>query len=193
MIRMLARKWWLLVFCGVLDAIISLVFLDQGSHIFRRFTAFAFLGSVTLAAGVCMIASGILSSRQARSWLLVLNGLACSALGLILSLGAGRAITFRTIALLIFVMAISIGVYEFAMAQALRRRPERQWLLGVAGVVSVGFALVFLAFVLRLIRLEPSPSSQTFYWMGSFFAFSAICILGQALLLEKPGRLANNS
>lgn len=192
MTQMLAGKWRLLAFCGVLDAIISIVFLDQGGHVFRRFTAFAFLGYVTLAAGACMIVFGLLNARQAKSWLLVLNGLACSELGLILSFGAARAITFRTIALLIFVMAVSIGVYEFAMALALRRHLAREWLLGTAGVVSVGFALVFLGFVLRWIRLEPSPSGQTFYWVGSFFAFSAICVAGLALLMERPAIVAKN-
>jgi uncharacterized membrane protein HdeD (DUF308 family) len=185
MIQTLMRKWWLLAFCGVFYAIISVIFLNQVDPVSRRFTAFAFLGSVTLAAGVCTAASGILRLREARSWLLVLNGLACGALGLIFNLGTSRPIGFRTIALLIVVMATSIGIYELAVARTWRLADE--WLLGVAGAVSIGFALVFLAFILRWIKLEPSPSGQTFRWLGSYFAFSAICALGLAL---HPGKTA---
>ena len=190
MIQPLMRKWWLLVFCGVLYAIISFIFLNQAGHVSGRFTAFAFLSNVTLAAGACTVASGILRLREGRSWLLVLNGLACGALGLILSFGTSRPIGFRTIALLIVVMAMSIGIYELAVARALRRLAA-EWLLAAAGAVSIGFALVFLAFILRWIQLEPSPSGQTFYWLGSYFAFSAICVLGLALNPERPPRFPN--
>jgi hypothetical protein len=48
-------------------------------------------------------------------------------------------------------------------------------------VVSVGFAVVFLGFVLRWIKLDPSPSAQTFNWLGSYFGFTAICMVGLAL------------
>jgi hypothetical protein len=54
----------------------------------------------------------------------------------------------------------------------------------VAGVVSVGFAAVFLAFVLRWIKLDPSPSAQTFHWLASYFGFTAICMVGLALRLN---------
>ena len=186
MTQTLMSKWWLLAFCGVFYAIISVIFLNQMGHVSARFTAFAFLGSVTLAAGLCTAASGILRMREGRSWLLVLNGLSCGALGLIFSFGTSRPIGFRTIALLVVVMATSIGIYELAVARTWRRLVA-EWLIGVAGAVSIGFALVFLAFVLRWIKLEPSPSGQTFRWLGSYFAFSAICALGLAM---HPGKTA---
>ena len=180
----LLRKWWLPAFCGVFYAIVSFIFLNQVGRVSARFTAFAFLGSVTLAAGLCTAASGILRMREGKSWLLVLNGLACGALGLIFSFGTSRNIGFRTIALLVVVMASSIGIYELAVARTWRRLAG-EWLLGVAGAVSIGFALVFLAFRLSWIKLEPSPSRQTSHWLGSYFAFSALCALGLAL---HPGK-----
>jgi uncharacterized membrane protein HdeD (DUF308 family) len=189
MIQTIMRKWWLLAVCGVLDAVISAVFLNQGFSPLSRFRAFELLGWVTLAAGICTIAAGIFGSREGKSWLLVLNGFACCALGAILSFGAGRRIAFRTIALLIFVMAVSIGVYELVMALRSRRHHAREWLLGAAGIISVGFAFVFLSFVLRWIKLDPSPSGQTFYWIGSYFAFTAIGLVGLFLDRNKPGHL----
>jgi uncharacterized membrane protein HdeD (DUF308 family) len=112
MIQTIMRKWWLLAVCGVLDAVISAVFLNQGFSPLSRFRAFELLGWVTLAAGICTIAAGIFGSREGKSWLLALNGLACCALGAILSFGAGRRIAFRSIALLIFVSRSFIDCWQ---------------------------------------------------------------------------------
>jgi uncharacterized membrane protein HdeD (DUF308 family) len=192
MAQTLVKRWWLLALCGVLDALFAaMIFLmaspDQSSNL-RIFmhgrNAITPLGVFALAAGICTIAAGIWSSRKDNSWLLVLNGLACSSLGLLLTLGATRAIGFRTVALVIVIMAISIGLYELATARTLRGHLIDEWLLGAAGVVSVGFGTEFLAFVLHWIKLDPSPSAQTFYWIGSYFGFTAICMVGLALRLN---------
>jgi uncharacterized membrane protein HdeD (DUF308 family) len=84
-------------------------------------------------------------------------------------------------------MAVSIGVYELASARTLRRHRADEWFLGVAGIASFGFALVFLAFVFRWLKLDPSPSAQTFNWLGSYFGFSAICMLLLAFRQFMPG------
>jgi uncharacterized membrane protein HdeD (DUF308 family) len=192
MAQTLVKSWWLLALCGVLDALFAaMIFLmasPDGSPILRTFIhsrdASSRLGVLALAAGICTIAASVWSSRKDNSWLLVLNGLACSSLGLLFTLGATRPIAFRTIALVIVIMAMSIGLYELATARTLRGHPTDERLLGAAGVVSVGFAVAFLAFVLRWIKLDPSPSAQTFHWLGSYFGFTAICMVGLALRLN---------
>ena len=191
MAQTLVKSWWLLALCGVLDALFAvMIFLmaPGGSPNLRIFmhsrNAITPLGVFALAAGICTIAASVWSSRKDNSWLLVLNGLACSSLGLLVTLGATRPIAFRTIALVIVIMAMSIGLYELATARTLRGHPIDEWLLGAAGVVSVGFAVAFLAFVLRWIKLDPSPSAQTFHWLGSYFGFTAICMVGLALRLN---------
>jgi uncharacterized membrane protein HdeD (DUF308 family) len=195
MTQSLVKSWWLLALCGVFDALFAVLIVLMGSpdgspnlstFIHSR-DASSQLGLLALAAGVCTIAASVWSSRKDNSWLLVLNGLACSSLGLLVTLGAigaTRPIAFRTIALVIVIMAMSIGLYELTTARTLRGHPVDEWLLGAAGVVSVGFAVVFLAFVLRWIKLDPSPSAQTFHWLGSYFGFTAICMVGLALRLN---------
>jgi uncharacterized membrane protein HdeD (DUF308 family) len=203
MAQSLVKGWWLLALCGVLDALfavqIVLMGSRDGSPILRSFThsrdAISQLGLLALAAGVCTIAASVWNSRKDNSWLLVLNGVACSSLGILVTLGANRSITFRTIALVIVIMAMSIGLYELATARTLRGRLRGhrigEWLLGVAGVVSVGFAVVFLGFVLRWIKLDSSPSAQTFHWLGSYFGFTAICMVGLALRLNGLDRISS--
>ena len=188
MIQTLSKNWWLLALCGVLDAIISGIFLvtQDGPLTFPAWRgAVVFLSKLALAAGVCSIAAGIWRSAKGKCWLLALNGLALSALGLIFNLGvSGYRISFRTVALLVVVMAVSIGILELATARTLRRqRPVAdEWFLGLVGAASVGFALAFFALGFRWIKLEPGSHSD-FLWLGSYFGFSAICMLGLALRL----------
>ncbi len=191
MIQTMVKNWWLLALCGVLDAIISFMYLltqrPDGSPTLRTFVdnrgTVVHMGMLALVAGACTIAAGIWSSRKGKSWLLVLNGFACSVLGLIFTFWTGP-LAFRTVALLIVVMAISIGIYELATARTLRRHLADEWLLGAAGLASVGFGLAFLAFVFRWIKLEPGSPAQTLHWLGSYFGFSAICKLGLGLRLN---------
>lgn len=183
MIQTLIMNWLPLALCGVLYAIISVVYFNYAGHPFHATSAVMFLGKLTLAAGVCTIAAGIWSSRKGKSWLLVLNGVAGSALGLIFTFWTGP-LAFRTIAIFIVVMALSIGIYELVTARTLRHHLADGWLLGAAGVASFAFALAFFAFVFGWIKLEPGSPAQTLLWLGSYFGFSAICMLGLTLRLN---------
>ena len=120
MIQTLTKNWWLLAVCGVLDAVMSVIYFDHAQHGFHGLTDIVFLGRVALAAGACTIAVGLWRSANGKSWPLVLNGVALGALGLILNGIVGFRISFRTIALLIIVTAISIGVLELITARTLR-------------------------------------------------------------------------
>src|SRR5690348_10312363 len=101
----LIKTWWLLALCGVFDAMYAVVnFFHAESGIHHRGTVVR-MGMLALAAGACTIAAGIWSLRNSKSWFLVLNGVALSVLGSILTFWT-RRLAFRTIALLIIVMAI---------------------------------------------------------------------------------------
>jgi hypothetical protein len=186
MIQTLTKNWWLLALCAVLDAIVAAIFLvmqqtDGPLTFHARKSAVALLGEVTMAAGVCAVVAGLWRSTTGKCWLLILNGLALFALGLIYYRFVRFGVSFLTIALLIIVMAMSIGVLEFLIARSLQYR----WLLELAGVASVGFALVFLALGFRWIGIEPG-SHTDLVWLGAYFGFSAICMLGLALWLHGP-------
>jgi len=179
------NTWWLLVLCGIFDAMFALLILTLRTGVSGR-NSLQQLGGFAAAAGACAIAAGLWNATKHSSWLMILNGLACSALGIMMLFAPGRRLGFRTIALLIVVMAASLGVYALARARAIRGRVPDEWLLAGAGVLAVAFAGVFLGFGLRWIPLEASPSAQTFYWLGSYFAFSAICMLGISLGQLRP-------
>ncbi len=184
----LTKASWLLVVCGVLEATYSAVNLlmqaPNGTLTLRTFFlrgTVVFLGSLALGAGACAIAAGIWSFTSGKSLPLVLNGLALSALGLIFMFWKGR-LTFRTVAVLLVAMAITIGVLALVNARSLRRHDADRWFLGLAGAASVGFASMFLALGFRWIKVVHPEMLNV--WMSSYFAFSAACMLWLGLRLQ---------
>jgi hypothetical protein len=194
LIQTLTKSRWLLALCGILDAIISVIYLimyeagPDGRLTFHGWNGtIVFLNGLALAAGVCTIAAGIWRSVKGKSWLLVLNGLAFSAYGLTPLFWKGP-LSFDFFALLLVVMATTIGILTLAIARTLRRYVADEWFFGLAGAGSVGFALAFLALVNRWIQLERRPfHPSVFLWLCFYFGFSAICILGLALRLHRLG------
>jgi hypothetical protein len=189
MIQTLSRNWWLLALVGVLDAAMAAIYFvmqntDQPITFQAWRGAVVVLGQLALAIGVCTIAAGLWRSAMGKCWLLVVNGLGLGALGLVTEMGvAGFRISFRTIALLIVLMAISSGILEWITGRAI----AGGWILRIGGAASVGFALAFLALGFRWIAVEPGSHSDLL-WLGAYFGFSAICMLGLALRLQRLGQ-----
>jgi uncharacterized membrane protein HdeD (DUF308 family) len=177
-------------FNALFSAAIFFILSPDASPILRSFiharSAIEQIGALALAAGVCAIAAALWNSAHAPSWLLASHGLICSALGFLIVLGATRPVAFRTIALFIAGMAVTLALHLLAAARARRLHPADKWLLATAAGVSLGFAAAFAAFALRWFPLDPSPSAQTFHWLGSYFAFAATSILLLSLRPLQP-------
>lgn len=196
MTRSPAKAWWLLALCGVFEAVIAILYFalqkTNGPLTFHVWNVTVmYLGRLILAAGFCLIAAGLWRSAKGKSWFLVLNGLALSALGVIYVFFVGHRISFRTIALLIVVMALSAAIPEVATARAFRRQHNtgEGWLLALAGLASVAFALAFVALGFGWIKIEPG-SHTDLLCLSLYFAFSAVCMLAFALRLSS-GRLVD--
>jgi uncharacterized membrane protein HdeD (DUF308 family) len=187
LIQTLTKNWWLLVLCGVLEAIMSVVYFiiyNTTPDTYGGNGMEVFVNRLTLAAAACTIAACIWKSERGISWLLVLNGLALSAYGY-MALFWRRPLSFRFFAFLVAVMAITFGMLALAIARTLRRRVADNWFFGLAGTASIGVALAFLALASHWIQLERRlfhPS--VFLWFCFYFGFSGICMLGLALRLH---------
>src|SRR5438045_1249518 len=139
MIQTLTKNRWLLALCGVLDAIISVIYLimydagPDGPLTFHGWSGMVvFLNGLALAAGACTIAAGIRRSGSGKSWLLVMNGLAFSAYGLTPLIWRGP-LSFDLFALLLVVMATMIGILALSIARTPRRHVSDEWFFGVIG------------------------------------------------------------
>jgi hypothetical protein len=172
-----AKKRWPLLFCGIFEVIYCgmtfFMLRPDGTLTLRTFVSrrstIVDMGLLALGAGVCLIAAAIWNFKKISSRLLALNGIALSVLGFVFVFWTGP-ISFRTIALLIATLAISAGAYELAIARTVRRL----WI--VAGIVSFSFAVAFVSFAFSWIELIHGSPMATFIWIGSYFAFSAICM-----------------
>jgi uncharacterized membrane protein HdeD (DUF308 family) len=187
-IQTLTKNRLLLALCGVLDAMISVVYLimqgTDGPLLYHTWNgSVVLLGRLALAAGACAIAAGIWRSADGKCWLLAVNGLALGALGLIQYDLMRFPISLLTIALLIILMATTMGALELAVGRTLRPRSAGRWFTGLAGAASAGFALVFLVLGFRWVRLAPG-SHADLLWLGAYFGFSAICMLWLAVRLQ---------
>jgi hypothetical protein len=187
LIQTLTKNWWLLGLCGVLDAIISVIYLiiyDTTPGLHGGNGMEVFLNRLVLAAGACTIAASIWRSAKGKSWLLLLNGLALCAYGWMALFWSGP-LSFRFFALLVVIVAMTFGILALAIARTLRGRVADEWFFGLAGATSIGFALAFLALANRWIQLERRLFHPSiFLWFCFYFGFSAICMLGLALRLH---------
>lgn len=184
MIQTLSKNWWLLVVCGVLYAVISFINFGHAAG-FHAMRDVFLMGRIALAAGACTIVAALWGSRKGSAWFLALNGLALIALGLLLSGIAGSRISLLPIALLVAVMAITLGIVEFDVARAMRHLHHLAdgWVLVLAGVVTIAAALPLVALGLRWVTIAPG-SSLGIVWFSLYFGFSAICMLVLAFRLH---------
>ncbi len=190
MIQTLTKNWLLLVVCGVLNAVISAVYLvmvnADGPLIFHSWNGIiATLGKLGIVSGACAVAAGVWRSRQGKCWPLMVSGLALCVLGLT-QYGLTRLrISFLVVVFLICVMAVSFGFLAVDTARMMRQQHRNAdgWTLIWAGAISVAFAAVFVALGLRLIHIQPG-SHLDLLWLGFYFGFSAVCLLGLALRLR---------
>lgn len=193
MLQALAKSWWLLLLSGVSYALISAIFFfiqgafgpltfhDWGATVVRS-------GELMVAACVISIAVGLFIT-SGTGWLLVLNGLALGGLGVVNSYLARRyRISILTVMLLVIVMAISMGLLEWIAGRALvhRHRAADGWIFSAAGIISIAFALPFLALGLQWIRLGPGSRLDAL-WLGLYFGFAAISTVALALRLHARG------
>jgi uncharacterized membrane protein HdeD (DUF308 family) len=195
LIQTLTKNWWLMGLCGILFAIMSVVYLiiyETTPDVFGGNGMEMFVNKLALAAGACTIAAAIWRSRSGKSWLLLLNGLVLSVYGAMPIFWHGP-LKFDLFALLLVVTAMTFGILALSIARTLRRHVAEEWLLGLAGAASVGFALGFIALANHWIHLEHRlfrPS--VFLWLCLYFGFTAICMWALALRLHRLGPSQSN-
>ena len=118
------------------------------------FAAYAFVSGVATLAGA-------LRNRSERGWwLLLLLGLAGIAAAIVTLFYPG--ITALVLVVVMGVNAIFGGVLDIAMAIRLRKEIRGEWLLGLAGVVSILFGVLVLAF--------PGAGALALVWLIAFYA-----------------------
>jgi uncharacterized membrane protein HdeD (DUF308 family) len=183
MLEALIRYWWLVVLRGVaavIFGVLALVWPD-----ITLFVLVIMFGAYAFVDGLFTLGTAFFGDRRGRRGWLIVEGIAGIVIGLITFFWPSA--TALALLWLIAAWALITGVLEIAAAIRLRKEIRGEWLLALAGVLSVvvgillviwpttgalavvfligiyavafGVALVFLGFHLRTLRGTRAPAA----------------------------------
>jgi uncharacterized membrane protein HdeD (DUF308 family) len=166
--EVLSEKWWVLLLRGLISVGFAvLIWMQPGitlKALIILFGAFAFVDGVL---GVWTA----FSSRKDRNnwWLLMLWGLVGIGIGIITFVAP--AVTALALLFYIAIWAIVTGVLEIMTAVRLRKEIQGEWLLGLAGLVSVIFGILLI--------VHPGAGVLAVLWLLAAYAL----ILGVLMII----------
>jgi uncharacterized membrane protein HdeD (DUF308 family) len=179
MLDTLARYWWTVALRGAVAILFGLLAL-----IWPTITALALVllfGAYVLVDGVLALGSALFGGRAAgldgrsRAWLVV-EGIAGVGIGIITFIWPQA--TTLVLLWLIAAWAIVTGVIEIVAAVRLRREIRGEWLLALAGVLSVGFGL--------LLAIWPAAGALTLIVLiGAYAIVFGAVLIGLAMRLRR--------
>jgi len=171
----LTKRWWLLLLRGVAAIAFGiLAFIWPGVTLF---TLVILYGAFALIDGILALAAAFTGrSETIPRWWLVLTGILGITAGLIALLWPG--ITALGLIVCIGLWAIFRGVMEIIAAVELREEIEGEWLLILAGALSVLFGLGVLIY--------PGTGALALVWLIAIYAVAiGIVMVALALRLRK--------
>jgi uncharacterized membrane protein HdeD (DUF308 family) len=159
MLLVFTSSWWALVLRGI-AAIAFGILAFVWPQI--TLTALVFLwGAYAIVDGGFAIAAGIKTyGEHKRWWVLLLEGVLSVVAGVIAFVIPG--ITALVLLILIGAWAIVSGVFEIVAAIQLRKHIAGEWLLALAGIVSVLFGLALF--------VNPSAGALAVVWLIGAYA-----------------------
>jgi len=164
--ELLAQSWWMLALRGLAALVFGvLVVLWPGLTLLVLVALFA---AYTLVSGVASAIGAVQNRSHDEDWWLIL------LLGLV-SIGAGLiamfhpALTTLILALLLGAYAVATGILDIAAAIRLRKTIRGEWLLILAGIVSVAFGAIVL--------LYPGAGALALVWLIGAYAIAEGALL----------------
>lgn len=154
----LAKKWWVLVLRGVLAILFGVVaFLWPGitaAWFILLFGAYALLDGVSHLVGAFRGAPG-----ASRLWLVV-GGIVSIFAAIVVF--ARPALSGLFLFYLVATWAVAVGVAQIFAAIQLRRVVQGEWLLVLAGILSIAFGIFMFA--------RPAAGLLSVVWVIAFYA-----------------------
>lgn len=182
MLTMLSKNWWMLAVRGI-AAILLGVFTILFPTIAIESLVLIF-GAYALVDGVFAVISALQHRTQTNWWLHLLEG----ALGIVAGIVVFTYPIFSSIAAALFVLyvvafwSITTGIMEIGSAIELRKQIDNEWLLGLSGVLSLGFGILLILF--------PGSGILTLLWLLGVYAVAfgvVLVVLAFRLRGHQPG------
>jgi uncharacterized membrane protein HdeD (DUF308 family) len=182
MLLVIIRNAWTLILRGVLAVLFGLAaFFWPDITLTALVLLFA---AYALVDGMFALAAAIKGAdRDTRWWALLLEGITGIAIALITVFWPG--ITATALVYLIAAWAVITGVLEIVAAVRLRRMIQGEWLLALAGAVSVLFGIAVAVF--------PSAGAIAIIWMiGAYALFFGVLLIALGMRLRSLQRRAQD-
>lgn len=180
-IDLISRNWWMLALRGLVAVVFGiLAFVWPGMTLVALVYLF---GAYALADGILALAAAFSAPKGYPGFGgLIFGGLVSIATGVLAFLWPG--ITTAALLILIAAWAIVTGVMEIVAAVELRRVITHEWLLILAGIVSVVFG--------GLILMRPSSGALALiWWIGGFALVFGILLMALSFRVRRWGRLTH--
>jgi uncharacterized membrane protein HdeD (DUF308 family) len=175
MVSVLARNWGMVAVRGVVALLFGILTLFRPG--ISLATLVILFGAYALVDGLFTVWSAVANRRGEAHWVaLLFGGLAGIAVGVITFMRPG--ITAMVLLYLIAAWAIVRGVAEIAMAIQLRKVLTGEWLLALAGVVSVAFGVFLFAY-------PGAGAVAVVLWIGVWAAVLGVLLIALAFRLRK--------
>ena len=163
----LSRNWWALALRGLAAIVFGvLAFVWPGITLWALVLLF---GAYMLVDGIFAIVAAVRAAgREARWWLLLVEGVLGVLAGLVAFLLPG--ITALALLYLVAAWAIFTGILQIVGAVRLRREIEGEWALILGGVLSVIFGV--------LLAVLPGPGILALVWLiGAYAVVSGVLLI----------------
>jgi uncharacterized membrane protein HdeD (DUF308 family) len=117
-------------------------------------------GIFALMQGTLAVAAAIKDRDRGRWWLLLLEGIAGVGIGFCAVLWPG--LTAVALLVIIAAWAILTGIFEIALAVQIRKAVTGEWLLALAGILSVMIGVLLIA--------NPGAGALALVWLIGVYA-----------------------
>jgi len=170
---MLARRWWILAIRGAAAILFGLLtFVAPASSLYALIILF---GAYAIVDGAFDIGLAFRGTHAGKHWgSLIFQGVISIAAGVLTFMWP--KMSALVLLLVIAAWAVITGASALAAAVRLRKHIQGEWMLGLAGLLSIAFGLLLFVY--------PGPGAlAVIIWIG------ADAILHGALLLALAFRL----
>lgn len=173
-VRLLAEAWWVPVVRGVVAILFGALCLFAPGLTLMLLVAF--WAAYAIIDGGFSLVNALRWAKAGGRWgWLLFNGVVGIAAGVVAFVWPG--ITAMLLLMVIAVWALFTGGAEIATAFALRKHIKNEWLMGIAGALSILFGVLLIA--------NPGAGALAVVWIiGAYAMIFGVLLVGLGMRLN---------
>jgi uncharacterized membrane protein HdeD (DUF308 family) len=171
MLQRLTKFWWLIILRGVVSILFAIIAFTNPSLAFEALILL--LGVFLIADGATAVYLGArMRGHDDDWWAILFEGALGIGLGVIALINP--ELTAAGLILVLAVWFLVTGVFEISTAIKLRREINNEWLLGIAGVISIALGILMV--------INPNAGAiSIMWWLGFYAAAFGVLLIGLGL------------